>query len=150
VTTSAELWKRFNSHAPVNERARITGAYRYNCLRVLTEDAIAALEAVEAKPQQLAYLNGYQIKALLDFVDSEDDAELCIQWFRECPPDDDGLAMPEGLWTYFAEYPEEGRIYLPETAEALTPPQEKSGGKESGRAEDDISDVSDFDFPCGY
>lgn len=70
------------------------------------------------KPQQLAYLNGRQIKALIDFADSEDDADLCIQWFAECPPDGEGNLFPEGLWAFFAEYPEEGRIFLSEDGDS--------------------------------
>jgi len=65
-------------------------------------------------------INGYQIKRLLDFVDSDNEAELTLQYVDHERPDgnsNDGEVMPEGLYAWFSEYPDEGSLWLPETPE---------------------------------
>jgi len=64
-------------------------------------------------------INGHQIKHLMDLVYGEDETEICLEWFKEERPDGnsaEGEIMPPGLYAWFAEYPEEGQLHLPERA----------------------------------
>lgn len=66
-------------------------------------------------------LNGYQIKRLLDFVDSDDEAELSLAYFDEERDDLESPdeKMPQGLYAWFTDYPDEGSMWLPETPQAM-------------------------------
>lgn len=65
-------------------------------------------------------LNGYQIRRLLDFVDSEDEAEVEIDYVDHERPDlnsNEGEMMPAGVYAWFRDYPDEGALWLPQTPE---------------------------------
>lgn len=62
-------------------------------------------------------INGYQIERLRDFVDAEPEAEVTLGAFPERPDMETGEKMPAGLYAWFADYPDEGSIWLPETPE---------------------------------
>lgn len=64
-------------------------------------------------------LTGYQIKCLADFTDGEDIAEIIVEHFEASKDAETGEHMPAGLYAYFTEYPEEGRLYLPEAPEPV-------------------------------
>lgn len=62
---------------------------------------------------QYMYLTGFQIKNLAVMAADEDECSICIREFEESVDDEDGEKMPAGLYAYYDEYPDEGRIYLP-------------------------------------
>lgn len=64
-------------------------------------------------------MNGCQVKHLLDLIDGEDETEVSLEWFNNARPDGnsaDGEMMPPGLYAWFADYPEEGQMLLPESS----------------------------------
>ncbi len=69
--------------------------------------------------EDIIRLNGYQIKRLMDFVDGEDETEVCISYCADEREDlsSPGEMMPPGYYVWCADYPEEGSMWLPETPE---------------------------------
>jgi hypothetical protein len=70
-------------------------------------------------------LNGYQIKRLLDFVDSDDESEVTIDYIDHERPDansSDGEMMPAGYYAWFPNCPDEGALLLPLDAKASASP----------------------------
>lgn len=59
-------------------------------------------------------INGFQLMHLADFVDGERETELTLEVFPEHTANN-GEHMPAGLYAWFSEYPEEGKLWLPET-----------------------------------
>lgn len=59
------------------------------------------------------YLTGYQIKILAVLTDGDEDCGLCVEQFDATTDCETGDPMPEGLYAYYDEYPDEGRIFLP-------------------------------------
>jgi hypothetical protein len=81
--------------------------------------------------QRAVSLNGYQIRRLWDFVDSEDEAEVEVVYVDHERPDGnskEGEMMPVGVYAWFKDYPEEGSLYLPEEPEVTA----VDGGSEHG------------------
>jgi hypothetical protein len=71
--------------------------------------------------QRAVTLNGYQVKLLLEFVDSEDETEITVAYVDHERPDAnsaEGEIMPAGLYVWCTDYPDEGSLYLPETPQA--------------------------------
>lgn len=81
----------------------------------------------------LLTLNGYQIRSALAFVapdathepkndkeaqilESELETDLSFGMFEAGKDEESGEEMPAGLYCWLTEYPEEGRIHLPEIA----------------------------------
>lgn len=64
-------------------------------------------------------INGHQLKELLDFIDSDDEVEVCLHYYsRERRDEESGEMMLPGLYAWMSEYPEEGQHFL---AESPTP-----------------------------
>lgn len=61
---------------------------------------------------QNVYLTGYQIKQLAVMAADEDDCSMCVQEYEETIDAEDGEVIPAGLYAYYDEYPDEGRMYL--------------------------------------
>lgn len=59
-------------------------------------------------------LNLSQVQQLHALYFNEPDAQtlIAIRWFGEGKDLDDGSPMPEGLYAFWPEYPDEGRVYL--------------------------------------
>lgn len=66
------------------------------------------------------YLTGYQIKNLVAMIADDDECELCLQEYPESVDEEDGEIMPAGLYAFYPDYPEEGRIFLSKEPEAPT------------------------------
>lgn len=62
-------------------------------------------------------INGYQIRHALDLLDGEDETPLEFEELPERKDTDTGETMPAGLYCWFAEYPDEGVVYLPDSAD---------------------------------
>jgi hypothetical protein len=58
-------------------------------------------------------INGFQLRHLADLVDGEDEAEITLGVFEEHKASN-GERMPAGLYAWFSEYPEEGKLWLAE------------------------------------
>lgn len=50
-----------------------------------------------------------------EFLASELESELSFAQFEACPDPEGGEEMPAGIYCWFTEYPEEGRLHLPES-----------------------------------
>ena len=72
-----------------------------------------ALTAVETREQPLV-LNGHQLRQALEFLDNENDTDLCFWLYIEdrLEPGKHGEPMPKGMYCWFFEYPEEGQLLL--------------------------------------
>lgn len=62
-------------------------------------------------------LTGMQIQYLNDMMGGEYDSEGVTIDHREAHTSDEGEQMPEGLYAWFTEYPEEGYVWLPRGAD---------------------------------
>lgn len=78
---------------------------------------IAALQDAPPIGKKLT-LTGLQISYLHDALGGELETDLSISRFEATTCLDTGKALPEGLYCWFDECPEEGRIYLPADADA--------------------------------
>ncbi|CAN5300361.1 hypothetical protein BH10PSE16_BH10PSE16_01290 [soil metagenome] len=90
------------------------------CEAMLTR-ATATIAALHDAPPigKKLTLTGLQISYLHDACGGEMETELSISRFEDggtCA--DTGDCMPAGLYCWYDDYPEEGRIYLPEDADA--------------------------------
>jgi hypothetical protein len=81
----------------------------YWCLRELQERRAT----VETREQPLV-LNGHQLRQALEFLDNENDTDLCFRLYTEdrLEPGKHGGPMPKGMYCWFFEYPEEGQLLL--------------------------------------
>lgn len=71
----------------------------------------------ETRTQPPLVLNGYQLKQALDFLDNEEETNLCVAWYgqdRREHDKPDGELMPAGVYCWLSEYPEEGQLLLKE------------------------------------
>lgn len=92
---------------------------------VLASEADTALSTLQAELERVKAelerkriaLTGLQIQHMWDYVDGDKETELTIALYPEGKDEETGETMPAGLYCWFTEYPDEGRLYLPETAE---------------------------------
>jgi hypothetical protein len=81
---------------------------------------IAELEDFNARLSSSQYrltLTGLQIQHMWDYCDGDLETELSIARYEEGKDQETDETMSAGLYAWFTEYPDEGRLYLPETAE---------------------------------
>ena len=65
-------------------------------------------------PVQPLVLNGHQLRQALEFLDNENETDLCFRLYTEDrhEPGKYGEPMPKGMYCWFFEYPEEGQLLL--------------------------------------
>lgn len=82
----------------------------------IAEWALAEIERLQhAQPpldRAALTITGAQARELLAVFGGDEEAEVALGWFRETKSEEDGEAMPAGLYAWMADYPEEGRIHL--------------------------------------
>ncbi|MEQ1005356.1 hypothetical protein ABLT12_30090 [Pseudomonas aeruginosa] len=99
---------------------------------------IADLRAALAQPSPVRsslLINGYQLRAALDFIAPDGTAEqleseACIEWRQQ-----DADFLEAGLYAFCAEYPEEGGVLLDEEPTAAQPSPLQSEQAEAERPE---------------
>lgn len=80
---------------------------------VFTAHAVLPTDALPIQQPTRLSLNGFQIKALMDMVAGESDSQITVAHFPADKDAETGEPMPEGLWAFYTEHPEEGRFFLP-------------------------------------
>lgn len=132
----------------VNGRTRIidTGAVASNALKHLSlpylemkgDAELTELREAMAQPSPVRsslLINGYQLRAALDFIAPDGTAEqleseACIEWRQQ-----DADFLEAGLYAFCAEYPEEGGVLLDEEPATAQPSPLQSEQAEAERPE---------------
>lgn len=132
----------------VNGRTRIidTGAVASNALKHLSlpylemkgDAELTELREAMAQPSPVRsslLINGYQLRAALDFIAPDGTAEqleseACIEWRQQ-----DADFLEAGLYAFCAEYPEEGGVLLDEEPTTAQPSPLQSEQAEAERPE---------------
>ncbi|MFK1121665.1 hypothetical protein ACIUXL_24355 [Pseudomonas aeruginosa] len=132
----------------VNGRTRIidTGAVASNALKHLSlpylemkgDAELTELREAMAQPSPVRsslLINGYQLRAALDFIAPDGTAEqleseACIEWRQQ-----DADFLEAGLYAFCAEYPEEGSVLLDEEPTTAQPSPLQSEQAEAERPE---------------
>ncbi|MEV1855514.1 hypothetical protein ABZR08_10775 [Pseudomonas aeruginosa] len=88
-------------------------------------------------------INGYQLRAALDFIAPDGtteqlESEACIEWRQQ-----DADFLEAGLYAFCAEYPEEGGVLLDEEPTTAQPSPLQSEQAEAERPE--VEEVSEFE-----
>ncbi|MBP8363016.1 hypothetical protein [Pseudomonas aeruginosa] len=113
-----------------------SGEYRYNPAADYWKAWQARAALAQPSPVRSSLLiNGYQLRAALDFIAPDGTAEqleseACIEWRQQ-----DADFLEAGLYAFCAEYPEEGSVLLDEEPTTAQPSPLQSEQAEAERPE---------------
>lgn len=113
-----------------------SGEYRYNPAAAYWKAWQARAALAQPSPVRSSLLiNGYQLRAALDFIAPDGTAEqlkseACIEWRQQ-----DADFLEAGLYAFCAEYPEEGGVLLDEEPTTAQPSPLQSEQAEAERPE---------------
>ncbi|MBF3168115.1 hypothetical protein V3394_27695 [Pseudomonas aeruginosa] len=113
-----------------------SGEYRYNPAADYWKAWQARAALAQPSPVRSSLLiNGYQLRAALDFIAPDSTAEqleseACIEWRQQ-----DADFLEAGLYAFCAEYPEEGGVLLDEEPTTAQPSPLQSEQAEAERPE---------------